>query len=302
MLQRLAPAAFSNAYLLLTLTALLWAGNFVLGRGVAGHVPPIALSWCRWTFAFLILFPFATKQIQKDWPVIRTNLPILILLGTLGVGSFNMLAYTGLNYTTAINGAILQSSCPVLIAVIGFLVFREKLSWLQAFGITLSLTGVLTVIAQGDIDVLRSFALNRGDAWLFAAMIVWAIYTVFLRLRPKIHWLSFAATTFLVGAVIVTPFFIVEHVSSQQLKWDVETLLAILYVAIFPSVLAYIFFNRGVELIGANRGGVFMHLVPFFVTALAIIFLGENLRLFHVIGFVLILSGVWLAARKTEYL
>lgn len=276
---------------------LFWAGNFVLGRGVAGHVPPIALSWFRWIFAFLILFPFTFSYVVKDWPVIRQNIPVIILLGVLGVGCFNTFAYIGLNHTTAINALTMQSSGPVLIMLVAFFFFGEKVSRIQMLGILISLPGVLSIIAKGDWEILANMSLNIGDAWVLTAITCWAFYTVLLRLKPDIHWLSFASITFGVGSLFVTPFFIGEMILVKVPTFDVTTFLAVLYVSVFPSILAYIFYSRGVELIGASRAGAFLHLVPMFGGALAILLLGEVLKPYHIIGFSLIMIGVFLASR-----
>lgn len=299
MLSRLAEKLYANAYLLLSLTALFWAGNFVLGRGVHEHVPPIALAWTRWTFASLIILPFAIPHIRREWPVIRANFPILAFFGIVGVGAFNTLSYTGLNYTTALNGLVLQSSGPILIVLASFLIFGDRISPRQGLGIAISLTGVLLMVSRGDYSVLAGFKLNLGDILLLIALTLWGLYTAFLRKRPEIHWLSFTGVTFVIGSLINLPFFLYEHAYVRQLQFDTQTMLAIAYVSIFPSVLAYICFNRGVELIGANRAGVCLHLVPLFGAVLAIALLGEQPRFYHFIGIALILAGVTLAARKS---
>ncbi len=298
MLTRLAEKIYSNPYLLLSLTALFWGGNIVLGRGIHEHIPPIALATTRWFFATLIVLPFAFPHLKRDWPVIRANMPILIFVGVIGVGAFNTLSYTGLNYTTALNALVMQSSGPVLIVVMSFLIFRDKIVMSQALGIIISLTGVLIMVARGDSAVLAGFEFNRGDLWIITALVLWGIYTTCLRLRPAIHWLSFLAVTFVIALAVNTPFFIWEHMTVRQIPFDAQTLAAIFYVSIFPSVLAYICFNRGVELIGANRAGMCLHLVPLFGAILAITLLGEEPRAYHFIGIALILAGVTLAARK----
>jgi len=298
MISRLFEKLYGNAYLLLSFTALFWAGNFVLGRGVHEHVPPVALAWTRWMIATLIILPFAIPHIRREWPVIRRNLPILIFFGTVGVGAFNTLSYTGLNYTTALNALVLQSSGPILIVLASFLIFGDRLSARQGLGISLSLAGVLLMIARGNLDVLLHLKLNRGDLFLLAALLLWGLYTAYLRRRPPVHWLSFVGVTFAIGALVNTPLFIWEHLSVRQMTLDTQTVAAIAYVSIFPSVLAYICFNRGVELIGANRAGVCLHLVPLFGAVLAVVLLGEEPKVYHFIGIALILAGVSLAARK----
>ena len=298
MISRLLNALYANAYLLLSLTALFWAGNFVVGRGVHEHVPPVALSWARWSLASLIILPFAIPHLRRDWPVIRQSFPILFFLGTIGVGAFNTLSYTGLNYTTALNALVLQSSGPILIVLASVIFFRDRVTPRQGLGIAVSLIGVLLMVSRGEITVLTGFTLNRGDLFILAALALWGLYTAFLRKRPDIHWLSFVGTTFVIGAAVNTPFLVWEHFTGRHLQFDAETMAAIAYVAVFPSILAYIFFNRGVELIGSNRAGVCLNLVPLFGAVLAIVFLGEQPRAYHLFGIVLILAGVTLAARK----
>lgn len=297
---RYAKILFQNAYILLLLTTLFWAGNFVLGRAVAGHVPPIALSWCRWFFAFMIIFPFTISHLKNDWPVIKKNIPVLIMLGVFGVGCFNTFAYIGLNDTTAINALILQTSGPVLIVILAVFLFKDRISYIQLLGLFLAIPGVLIIILKGDLSALYQMSLNVGDVWIFAAMASWAVYTNILRFKPQIHWLSVTAVTFAIGVVFVTPFFIGEMAMGRVLSFDVTTLLAVGYVCIFPSILAYIFYNRGVELIGANRAGSFLYVVPLFGTGLAILLLGETLQLYHLVSLVLIMFGVWLASKKNK--
>ena len=293
-----AARAFGNAYLLRTLAALFWAGNFVLARGVHEEVPPIALAWWRWALAFAILLPFALPYMRRDWPQLRAGIGILILLGILGVGCFNTFAYIGLNDTTALNAVVMQSSGPILIAIVGYALFRDQVTAAQAIGILVSLIGVAVVVSRGSIGSLLALGLNPGDLWILGAIATWAVYTAYLRKRPDVHWLSFTAATFFIGLIAITPLYIWEHVTDRQMRLDWETGLAVGYVAIFPSVLAYIFFNRGVELIGGTRTGLFLHLVPLFGALLAMIFLDETPRAFHVVGIALILIGVWLGARR----
>ena len=294
------PAArlMDNAYLLLIMTAAFWSGNFVVGRGVHGTVPPIALAWCRWSLAFLVVLPFALPYLRRDWSALKANAGILALLGTMGIGCFNSFAYIGLNDTTALNALVLQSSGPVFIAMATFICFGDRISWRQALGILISLSGALVIVARGDAGRLLALELNKGDAWVCAAFVTWAIYTAFLRKRPNVHTLSFLAVTFFVGVAVNTPFLVLEYLAGARMQPTFGATLAILYVAIFPGLVAYIFYNRGVELIGANRAAPFLHLVVVFGALLAIVLLGESLELYHIVGIALILPGVSLAARK----
>ncbi len=295
--QTLASRGFGNAYLLLILTMIFWAGNSVVARGIHETVPPIALAWLRWTIAALLILPFAWPHLKRDWPVIRANWRILLLLGTIGTGTFIAIYYYGISKTSAINALVINSAVPLLIPLAAFLMYGERITRHQTLGIGVSLIGVLTVLFKGDPRVLTTLDLNVGDLWVLVAMAVWAIYTALLRKQPPIHWLSFAAISFSIASMINLPIFIGEHLLYRQIHWTPQALLAVLYVSTLPSATAQIFYIRSVELIGASRAGVFMHLIPMFGAIMAILFLGETLHLFHLAGFVLILAGVWLASR-----
>lgn len=299
MLRRLADEAFNNAYLLLSLMALFWAGNHILGRAVAGQIPPVTLSFLRWSFATLIVLPFALPHLRRDWPVLREKWLFLGILGTIGGGAFNTLQYIALNYTTALNSLILNSTGPILIAVACVFIFKDRLTLAQVIGTAISMVGTLVVISRGDLEILLTFSLNRGDLLMLLAMAITAIYTAFLRLRPNIHWITFLFSLFLASGLFNLPLVLIETVVfGKFMQVSLNTLLAIGYVSIFPSILSYLCFVRGVELIGGVRAGIFMHLVPLFGAAMAIALLGEPLASFHVVGFVLILTGVALTSRK----
>lgn len=295
-----AARVFDNAYLLLTLTMLFWAGNSVVARGIHETVPPLALAWMRWSLAALLILPIAWPHLKRDWPVIAANWRIMLILGATGIAGFISLYYYGVSKTSAINALVINSAVPIFIPVATFLMYRERIGLLQMLGIMLSLTGVLIVLSQGDLSVLSTLEVNEGDLWVLAAMAVWALYTALLRKQPPVHWLSFAAVTFIIAAVVLMPIFIGEHLHFRQITWNWEAVLAIAYVATLPSLVSQIFYIRGVELIGGNRAGVFMHLIPLFGAVLAILFLGETLHVFHLAGFAFILSGVWTASRPEK--
>ena len=297
-LRRIGAWLYGRPYLLLTLTALFWGGNVVLGRSVAGHVPPVGLAFVRWSGAFAILVGFAWPQLRRDWPMARRHLAVLGLLSLTGVTLYNTLAYYGLQYTQAINGLLLQSSSPVLIAVCTFLLYRERLSLGQALGILLSGLGVVLIVTGGELTRLAALRINDGDLWILLGLGVYALYSALLRRRPPIHGLSFLTLTFGFGALLLTPAFLWEVSTGFRLQPDLATALACLYVAIFPSILAYFCFNRGVELVGANRAGPFFHLIPLFGAALAFVFLGEAPHPYHAAAFLLIVSGVVVATRR----
>jgi drug/metabolite transporter (DMT)-like permease len=295
----LTTRAFGNAYLLLVLTMLFWAGNSVVARGAHELVPPLTLAWLRWTIAFVLILPIAWPYLKRDAEIIRRNWRMLMLLGVIGTGTFVSLYYIGLSQTSAINGLIINSAVPILIPLAGYALYSDRLSGVQAAGILVSFAGVLTVLAKGEASLLLSLDLNVGDLWVITAMAVWAVYTALLREQPKVHWMSFAAVSFLVASLFNLPLFLIEHFFFNQIVPTTEAFLAIAYVSTFPSLVAQIFYIRGVELIGGNRAGVFMHLIPLFGAVLAILFLGETLHAYHFAGFALILVGVWLASRSS---
>jgi drug/metabolite transporter (DMT)-like permease len=201
----------------------------------------------------------------------------------------------GCNGTVALNAFLLQALMPVLIVVMSFLLFREKISGWQTFGVVLSLAGAFVIIVQGNIGTLLSLSLNQGDLLIFIAVVCYAGYSVLLRRRPAIHPLSFLGVTFMVGSLILLPFYLWETFTLRPINFDRSTLLAIGYVAVFPSIVSYFCFNRGVELVGANRAGLFMYLMPVFGSLMAIGFLGESLHGYHGTGILLIASGILLA-------
>jgi len=284
--------------LLLCITALCWAGNAVVGKFAAGHIPPVTLAFVRWSAAFLLLLPFAWKHLVRDWPAIRGKLGVMILVSITGIGVFNALQYWALEYTTALNTLLLQSAGPLIVAVWSLILLRVRLTLAQAIGILLSLIGVMVILTGGDLAELSKIHFNKGDLIFLVAMVIFSLYSVLTLKRPAIHGLSFAAFTFGAGAACLIPLLIFELMTRPVMAFDTPNLLSIFYVAIFPSILAYLCFNRGVQLIGANRAAPFFHVVPVFGAVMAIVFLGEHLRLFHLIGFGLVLAGVYIASRK----
>jgi drug/metabolite transporter (DMT)-like permease len=300
-----APAAASpghwlahQPYLLLSITALCWAGNAIVGRLAAGHIPPVTLSFLRWSAAFLIILPFAWKHLVRDWGAIRGRLGTMIVLSVTGIGAFNTLQYWALEHTQALNTLLLQSAGPLFVAVWSLILLGIRLTLAQAGGIALSLTGVIVILLRGDIGALGSIAFNAGDIIFTVALVIFGFYSVLTLKRPNIHGLSFVGFTFGCGAASLIPLLIWEMRSRPLMQLDLPNLLMLFYVAVFPSTLAYLCFNRGVQLIGANRAAPFFHLIPVLGSAMAMVFLGERPQLFHVVGFALVLTGVFVASRQ----
>ena len=288
-----------SPYLLLTLTPLFWSVNWIVGRGLHQDVPPMAMTFFRWFFAVLILAPFALPQVRRDWPTLRRHWKTMAALGAIGVGTHNALAYLGLNYTTATNGVILNSFIPVMIVAIAWVFLRERLTPLQVLGVAVSLGGVLAILSQGSLEVLAAFRLNGGDLLVILSMLMWSVYTICLRWRPAgLSTLSFLFVIAVVGDLCVMPLWLAEMALGRHVVWTPATFAALVSVATFSSVLAYIFWNKGVEAVGAQVAGLFVHLMPVFGVLLAWVFLGERLRVYHVVGIALILTGIGVTSRR----
>ena len=288
----------NQPYLLLSITALCWAGNAIVGRLAAGHIPPVTLSFLRWFFAFLLVLPFAWKHLVKDWPAIRGKLGLMIVLSITGISAFNTLQYWALEHTQALNTLLLQSAAPLIVAVWSLVILGVRLTATQAIGVLLSLCGVLTILLHGDFTTLSNVEFNRGDLIFMVALIIFALYSVLSLKRPAMHGLSFLAFTFGCGAACLIPLEIWELSARPAMALNGPNLLTLFYVAVFPSTLAYLCFNRGVRLIGANRAAPFFHVVPAFGSIMAMIFIDERPQAFHFIGFALVLSGVFVASRR----
>ncbi len=222
----------------------------------------------------------------------------MLALGAIGVGTHNGLAYLGLNYTTATNGVILNSFIPMMIISLSWIFLRERLAPVQVAGVLVSLAGVLTILSEGSVGTLLGFRMNVGDIFIILSMLMWAIYTIGLRWRPAgVNVMSFLLVVAVIGDACVLPLWLGEMALGRHVRWSWTNLGALVAVALFSSVLAYIFWNRGVEAIGANVAGLFVHLMPVFGVVLAWLFLGERLAPFHVAGIALILAGIWVTSR-----
>ena len=285
----------AHPFLLLTLTALFWAGNFVIGRAMKSSIPPISLAFWRWTLALAILIPFSFPHLRAEWPVLRQNWRWLAVLGVLGISCFNTFVYIGLHSTTATNALIINSVIPILIVLLSRLFAATPVSRRQALGITISLSGVLTIICRANLDVILTLKINSGDAWILLAVLSWAFYTFLLRHRPAhLHPLSFLSAIVAIGLIPLSILYAWELGQGERIELNPANIISILYVALFPSVLAFIFWNQSVREVGPNKAGLFLYLMPVFGTILSIFFLGETFYLFQLAGIGLIFSGIWL--------
>jgi drug/metabolite transporter (DMT)-like permease len=294
---------YRHPYLLLTLTALFWSGNMVLGRGIRADVPPIALAFWRWVIALALIAPLALPHLKEQWPLLKKGWKPVLLLGILGVGCYNTFAYVALQYTAATNAVLLNSFIPIVTIALSWLFLGKRLKPIEAVGVAISFLGATTIIARGDLAVLLGLSLNLGDVWMLGAVLTWAIYTVGLQWRPAgVHPMLMLGALTLVGVLTLAPIYAHElgafggparHIN---LHWG--SLAGIAYVGVLPSFVGYIFYNRGVAEVGANKASLFIHLMPVFGTLLSALFLGELPHLYHFVGIGLIFSGIYLTMAR----
>lgn len=290
-------AANSVAYPLLIMTTLFWGGNAVAGKLAVDHIPPMLLTLSRWTVAFLIMSAIGWPQLKREWPVVRAHLPRLLLYGMFGFAIFNIALYSAVRHTSAINVAIEQSAIPMLVFVANFLLFGVRVRAAQMVGFAMSIAGIATVASHGDWTRLIGLDINRGDAIMLLAILAYGGYTVAIRFKPPINWKTLMIVMTFSAALTSLPFAVWEMRWGGGFLPDRQGLAVAAYTAIFPSILAQIFYIRGIELIGSNRAGLFINLVPVFGTLLAIAIAGESLRLYHVVALALVIGGILLAER-----
>jgi drug/metabolite transporter (DMT)-like permease len=285
-------------YLLLGLTALLWGGNAVAGRLAVGEISPMALTCLRWVIVVLILVPSMGSQVLTEWPALAPRWRLILLMGALGFTGFNALFYAAAHHTSAVNLTIFQGAIPVLVLLGTVLFFKARIRGLQIVGMGVTMAGVAAVAAKGDLEVLRTLALNIGDVWMLISCVFYAGYTLGLRNRPKVSGFVFFTAMAVVAFVTSLPLLVYE-IAAGAVQWPTARgWLVLLYVGLMPSLVSQIFFMRGVELIGPARAGLFVNLVPVFGALLAVVLLGEPFAWYHAAGLVLVLGGIGLAERR----
>jgi drug/metabolite transporter (DMT)-like permease len=278
-------------YLMLVLVMLLWSGNSVVARAIHEEMPPFTLAFWRWTGAALIAVPVAWRHLKRDWPLAREKWHIIVMLGVVGVGCFNALMYSGLQYTTAANSLLVQAAIPALVLLFDFVIFRNRPRVAQIIGVIVAAVGVGMIIFQGRLSAVLAMDFNRGDALVLCAVGLWALYTVLLRLRPAISGMSFLALTVVIGSLCMAPFSFFE-LQHERVIMTPGVAAGIAYVTLLPSLVAYFLFNLAVEEIGAGDAGQVINLQPVFGAILAALLLGEPFHSYHVVGMVLILIGI----------
>lgn len=291
------------ASLLLVIAALCWAGNFVVGRAMHADIPPVTLTFWRWSAAGCVLLPFAAPSVCRWRAELCRQRLLLLMLALTGVVLFHLFVYTGLHTTTATNAALMLATTPVLIPGFSLLLLKERITLRQGFGIMISLLGVAVIVLRGHLHLIASLTLNPGDLWILLAVPTWALYSVLLRRLPSsLPRLTVLVVIVAIGVVVLAPLYVLEVSRAGAIDVTVETILAIGYVALFASVIAYICWNRAVIEIGANKSGLYLHLMPVFATGLAIILLSETLRAYHLVGVGFIAMGIVLTTRDGPWL
>ena len=285
---------------MLILCTAFWSGNFIVGKvATFFEIPPVTLNFYRWLFAWALLAPFTLKEAFNHIDIIKKNIIAIMIMAVTSISIFNSVVYYALNYTQALNGVLMISTIPVLIIFISSIFKTEKANIYQIVGVGTSLLGVIIIITKMDLQRLIHLQLNKGDLWMLVAMLSWAIYSIIIK-EKKINLRPFVLLQVLItfGIIFLFPVYLLELMSGKHLPINIPVLLTITYVVLFAGIGAYILWNGAVMIIGANRAGTFLHLMPVFSSIMAITLLGESFAMFHIVGALFIISGIFLSSRK----
>ena len=291
-----------KAYLLLTLTALFWSGNFIVGKAASIYeIPPFALNFYRWLFAFIILLPFTYKEILNNKKYILENIGFFIILGITSITIFNSIVYYSLYHTQVISGVLMISTIPVWIMFIASLLKIERTNIFQIIGVILSLTGVVCIITKADLELVKNLDFNKGDLSMVVAMFSWAIYSALLKKRTySVSQITLLEIIIICGLIFLVPVYFIEMSIGYKIVLEIPFILTITYVVLFPGIIAFLFWIKGIALIGANRAGVFLHLMPIFGAIMALVIFNEKFMLYHFLGAVFIIVGIILSNRNKQ--
>ncbi len=290
------------AYILLILTTLFWSGNFIVGKAASTYaIPPFSLNFYRWLFAGLILLPFTLNEIIKKKDYIFSNLGFFIILGITSITIFNSTVYYSLYYMQVISGVLMISTIPVWIMFISSILGIEKTNKFQIFGVILSLLGVLFIITKSDLEVIKNLAFNRGDLIMATGMFAWALYSALLKKKKyEISQITLLEVVIITGLIFLIPIYILEINFGNQIIIGKPFILTLTYVVLFPGLASFFFWIKGISIIGANRAGVFLHLMPVFGSIMAIIFFNEKFMIYHLLGAIFIIAGITLSNKKIK--
>tara|TARA_B100000029_G_scaffold374667_1_gene368978 strand:+ start:1866 stop:2768 length:903 start_codon:yes stop_codon:yes gene_type:complete len=290
------------AYILLVLTTLFWSGNFIVGKAASTYeIPPFSLNFYRWLFAGLILLPFTLKEILKKKNYIFENIGFFIILGITSITIFNSTVYYSLYYMQVISGVLMISTIPVWIMFISSILGIEKTNKFQILGVILSLLGVLFIITKSDLNIIKNLAFNRGDLIMATGMFAWALYSALLKKKTyQISQITLLEVVIITGLIFLVPVYILEMNFGNQIIIDKPFILTLSYVVIFPGLASFFFWIKGIGIIGANRAGVFLHLMPVFGSIMAIILFDEKFMIYHLLGAIFIIAGITLSNKKIK--
>ena len=292
----------TKAYIMLVCATLFWAGNFMIGKyAFFTEIPPLSLVFYRWTLVWIILLPFTYKEIIKYKDTILNNLPLLFFLGFTSVGLFNSFTYLSLVYTQVINASLFNTAIPAIIILLCFLFKVEKTNKFQILGLIISVFGILAIVTKLNLDILLSLNFNKGDLIMIGGVITWGVYSTLLKKKKfTLPLLTLVHVICTFGLIIVFPQFLYEYSNEQLIKIDVNIVYTLIFLALFPSIGSYYCWAGAVSIIGANRAGIFLSLIPLFSTIMAIFFFNERFQLFHLIGSVLIILGLFLSNKEIK--
>ena len=292
-----------TAYIFLILTTLFWSGNFIVGKAASlFEIPPFTLNFYRWTFAWLILAPFTIREIIRKKKYILDNIGLIIILGITSITIFNSIVYYSLNFTQVISGVLMISTIPVMIIIFCWLFKIEETNIYQILGVIFSLSGVIVIITKANLDIFLNLNFNKGDLWMVVAMFSWAMYSALLRKKKfELSQLSLLQTIISMGLVFLLPAYLIELSLGYKANIHLPFVLTLTYVVLFPGLASFIFWIKGISIIGSNRSGIFLHLMPIFSTILAILIFEEKFMIYHLIGAILIIKVIFLSSRKKLY-
>ena len=289
------------AYLLLILASLFWSGNFIVGKAASTfEIPPFSLNFYRWLFAWLILLPFTYKELINKKNYILNNKVFFIILGITSITIFNSIVYYSLNFTQVISGVLMISTIPVMIMFISSLLNIEKTNIFQIIGVVLSLTGVVFIITKADLELIKNLDFNKGDLTMVIAMLSWATYSALLKKKKyEISPIALLQVVITFGFIFLIPIYFIEMNMGYLIKLEKPFYLTLAYVVIFPGLASFFFWIKGIAIIGANRAGVFLHLMPIFGAIMAMIIFDEKFMFYHFLGAIFIIAGITLSNKKT---
>ena len=292
-----------TAYIFLILTTLFWSGNFIVGKAASlFEIPPFTLNFYRWLFAWLILAPFTLKEILKKKNYILENIKLILILGITSITIFNSIVYYSLNFTQVISGVLMISTIPVMIIFFCWIFKIEKTNIYQITGVIFSLLGVVVIITKADLRIILNLNFNKGDLWMAVAMFSWAIYSALLRKKNfKLSQLSLLQMIISAGLIILLPAYLIEFAMGYRVNIHLPFILTLTYVVFFPGLASFTLWIKGISIIGSNRSGIFLHLMPIFSTILAILIFNEKFMAYHLIGAIFIVTGIVLSSKKTKH-